>query len=137
MSESMNYDFYNHISGRRSVKTRALVPAQRLLRRLLRPIFFRLRDIVQYLSDRQQSQNETLTQTITRLNALEEQHIRLAYAHQALIQDHMAASRRVVMLEDLILQTTIDQSTNTNENWNIIPIRKSDHGLSNGIRKAS
>jgi hypothetical protein len=152
------YAFYDYTSAGRRGPGLMLVPAQKALRRIMRPAFFRLRDLLQLLSDRLQHEadrtswvsdrlavlekarleerlhhleltHQTLTQAYHQLEqsyqTLLATHTELLAVHRALVTDHLAASRRVVMLEDMILQAANDRVVDAGAPW-IVPMPQSE-----------
>ncbi len=95
----MDFEFYNHTSPRSGLR-RLLVPVQRLARRVLRPMFHRLRDLLAHLYHRQQADRETVTELRHRVAALEATVANLTAHYQVVRLDHIALSRRVVQLEE-------------------------------------
>ena len=89
------FAFYDYTSSRTGLPARLLVPAQRVARRVLRPMFHRLRDLLQYLGDRQQAQAQDITHVSERVDHSEH---RIEYAMQWLVGDH---EHIVAMMEQL------------------------------------
>jgi hypothetical protein len=122
----MDFEFYNEI-GRGSV----LTPARRGLRRLLRPTFYRLRDLIRLLFDRQQEDRAQLDALRAELADLRARHAALAAEHSELAAVHAAVmaelredcarlrpvateaagvSRRIAVLEDALLRSMADRA---------------------------
>lgn len=121
------FAFYDYLAVGRG-RGRLVAPLQRLLRRLLRPAFFRLRDLLHHLFDRQHEQIIATAALSARLSALEDQHQRLSQAHRALLLDHTAAARRVMLLEDLILQGSASTTASV-DSPSILSIPKRNHAF--------
>lgn len=108
----MDFEFYNWTSRPGRGRQLILVPLQRAVRRVLRPMFQRLRDLLQHLYAVQQTDSARVAELAVRVAALETALQQTSSAlHQvttsrrALAQDHLAMTRRVAQLEDLLLQT--------------------------------
>ncbi len=99
----MDCEFYNYTSPPTGAR-RLVVPAQRLLRRVLRPMFLRLRDLIRHLYDLRQGDVARVAELTQRVAALEATVHQLAAARRALALDHLALARRAAQLEDLLLQ---------------------------------
>ena len=127
------FAFYDYTSAGRGWRGRVLVPAQRAVRRVMRPAFHRLRDLLQFLSDRQETQAAVIAdlsahlgqtrsllddtqRNLARLSheygagsagrdQLAHAYQQLAHAYRALAQDHTAVCRRIALLEDILLQS--------------------------------
>jgi hypothetical protein len=99
----MDCEFYNYTSPPAGAR-RLVVPVQRLLRRVLRPMFQRLRDLLRHLYDLRQEDAARVAELTHRVAALEAAVHQLAASRRALALDHLALTRRVGQLEDLLLQ---------------------------------
>lgn len=99
----MDFEFYNHTSPPVGAR-RLLIPPQRLLRRVLRPMFHRLRDLIQHLYDLRRGDEARVADLTHRVAALEAALAQVTAARRALALDHLAMTRRLAQLEDLLLQ---------------------------------
>jgi hypothetical protein len=124
----MDFAFYDHDPDRRGLRS-AVRPFRRLLRRLQRPYFHRLRDLLTFLYHthlEHQKREDDLTAHVTaahdlatqRADALQRQVAELEWKNAELRReweaarqqlrafgvDYLAMSRRLAQLEDLLLQ---------------------------------
>jgi hypothetical protein len=86
-----------------------LVPLRRLLRRVLRPVFFRQAELFQGIIDRidrQEAALRTATADLERVAKLQEELARRVDHDQALYWDHVALVRRLVVIEDQLAALT-------------------------------
>lgn len=96
----MDFAFYNEI-GSGTAGAAVLSPPRRLMRRLLRPTFDRLRDLLQFLFDKHREDRARIEQLERESAALRSQ---LA-AVRPLVADYLGVTRRVAELEDQLLRT--------------------------------
>lgn len=95
----MDCAFY-HSSGSPRGWRRAFVPFQRAVRRVQRPYFQRLHDILLALWHSSRQREHEIHTLHQRLSALEHSHAELAQRHRALQMDRGAAARRLAQLEE-------------------------------------
>jgi len=100
----MDFEFYNTTTPASGAK-RALIPLQRILRRILRPMLHRLRDLLTLLSQRQQEAAANVDALDARIELLEAQAKKAAAEQKALELEHLAMVRRLAQLEELLLQS--------------------------------
>lgn len=104
----MDFEFYNYTSPPAGVR-RLLIPMQRVLRRILRPMFHRLRDLLTLVYQRQDEDRRQIDHLTHRVAHLEVQLQQAAAARRAFQLDYVALTRRVAQLEDLLLQSMADR----------------------------
>jgi hypothetical protein len=115
---AVDVNFFDHTS--RGLARAPLTLAQRALRRVLRPMFHRLRDLLHWLHHQDLEQRRTISELSTRLAEAEAALARREVQRQAFEADHRAVTRRLAQLEDLILQTL----TGRDESPDTLPLRK-------------
>jgi hypothetical protein len=96
----MDFAFYDEIGGK-SASGAVLVPARRLARRVMRPMLYRLRDLLQFLFDKHREDRARIEQLEQQVAALRSQ---LA-AYRPLVADYVGVTRRVAELETQLLRT--------------------------------
>src|SRR6478672_7552480 len=96
----MDFAFYNEIGGG-TAGGAVLAPARRSLRRLLRPTFYRLRDLLQFLFDKHREDRARIEQLERETAALRAQ----MAAYRPLVADYVGVTRRVAELENQLLRT--------------------------------
>ena len=103
----MDFAFYDEIGGR-SVGGAVLAPVRRLVRRVMRPTLYRLRDLLQFLFDKHREDRARIEQLEGQVAALRAQvaaqQAQLA-AYRPLIADYVGVTRRVAELENQLLRT--------------------------------
>jgi hypothetical protein len=124
----MDFEFYN-CDPPGGFKARLLRPFRRLLRRVQRPYFQRLRDLLQWLYDRQVAVGQRQDVLATHVDAVHRHHLMVEVAHRARIDqleravaelndkltvsqhekavfqaDYLAVTRRLARLEDLLIE---------------------------------
>jgi hypothetical protein len=98
----MDFDFFNHTSNPKGLR-RGLYLMQRTLRMTLRPMLFRLRDLIAHLYHRQEADRAHINDLQNQVQQLKEEVARLMVIRRAFQLDHLALTRRVAMLEDMLL----------------------------------
>ncbi|HVK16686.1 MAG TPA: glycosyltransferase family 4 protein, partial [Fimbriiglobus sp.] len=111
-------NFFDHTS--QGLVRAPLTAAQRALRRVLRPMFHRLRDLLQFLHHQDLSQQRAIADLTARLAEAEAALARHEARRQALDADHLAVTRRLAQLEDLLLQSLAGRDTSPDT----LPLRK-------------
>ncbi|HET6572594.1 MAG TPA: glycosyltransferase family 4 protein [Fimbriiglobus sp.] len=99
----VDVNFFDHTS--RGLARAPLTITQRALRRVLRPMFHRLRDLLHWLHHQDLEQRRAIAELSARLAEAEAALARREAQRQAFEADHQAVTRRLAQLEDLILQT--------------------------------
>jgi glycosyltransferase involved in cell wall biosynthesis len=114
----VDVNFFDHTS--RGLARAPLTVAQRALRRVLRPMFHRLRDLLHWLHHQDLEQQRAIAELSARLAEAEAALARREAQRQAFEADHRSVTRRLAQLEDLLLQTLAgrDESPDT------LPLRK-------------
>jgi septal ring factor EnvC (AmiA/AmiB activator) len=115
----MDAAFFNHDTAPRSWR-RAFVPLRRVLRRIQRPYFQRLHDLLHNLSQTSRAQQAELQHLQHQAAAAQATIAELRQTLRAFQVDYTAVTRRMAHLEDLLLDT-LDQS---DEQPRILPLRK-------------
>src|ERR1700752_298910 len=128
----MDFEFYNYTSQPTGMR-RLLVPMQRLARRILRPMFNRFRDLITLLFHRQGEDRRIIADLQHRVTSLEATVTQLTANRRAFQLDHVALTRRVAQLEDMLLQATVMKGDPIE---GLLPI-DSDHTQNGVVRKAS
>ncbi len=96
-------------NGARGIKNATLALTRRLLRRLMRPFFHRLTDILQYLCVRLDTAEAANHQLRANLDRIAQHQVALSEASDtamALGWDHVALVRRLAVLEDRVESLT-------------------------------
>src|SRR5262245_45685385 len=96
----MDLAFYNEIGGH-SAAGLLVRPARRIRRRLLRPTYQRLRDLLQLLFDRQNENRARIEELEGTVASLQSQ----IAAYRPLVADYIGVTRRLAVLEDQLLRT--------------------------------
>jgi alkylhydroperoxidase family enzyme len=99
----VDVNFFNHTS--RGLARAPLTAAQRAARRVQRPMFHRLRDLLHWLHHQDLAQQRAIAELSARLAEAEATLARREAQRQAFEADHQAVTRRLAQLEDLLLQT--------------------------------
>lgn len=130
--------FYNAGTEPRGALRNLVVMPRRLVRRLLRPIFQHLTQILQYLCirlDLADQANERLQGEVQRLDAMQSALADATQSSIALGWDQAALARRIAVLEDrvefltrLIESELPDMERFSSENMPIEPPHMADHG---------
>jgi len=128
----MDFEFYNYTSPPTGIR-RLLLPFQRLARRILRPMFNRLRDLLTLLFHRQEEDRRIIADLQNRVLSLEAMVAELTANRRAFHLDHVALTRRVGQLEDLLLQVMVMKADPLD---GVLPI-DADHSNNGVVRKAS
>jgi glycosyltransferase involved in cell wall biosynthesis len=115
---TVDVNFFDHTSG--GLARTPLTVAQRALRRVLRPMFHRLRDLLHWLHHQDLEQRRAIAELSARLAETEATLARQEAQRQAFEADHLAVTRRLASLEDLLLQTLAGRD----EPPATLPIRK-------------
>jgi hypothetical protein len=131
----MDFEFYNYLSQPTGLR-RMMLPMQRLARRVLRPMFNRLRDLLTLLFHRQEEDRRTIADLQNRVTALEATVTQLTANRRAFQLDYVALTRRVAQLEDLLLQSAAVKGDPLD---GLLPIDAdhADHANNGAVRKAS
>lgn len=101
----MDFAFYNEI-GSRSLGGLLIKPYRRCLRFLLRPMLFKLRDLLQFMFDKHREDREmiaALQQQVAALQAL------VAAMRPAAIES-AGVSKRLAVVEDAVLRALNDRA---------------------------
>lgn len=128
----MDFEFYNYTSQPTGLR-RLLVPMQRMARRILRPMFNRLRDLITLLFHRQEEDRRIIADLQHRVTSLEATVTHLTANRRAFQLDYVALTRRVAQLEDMLLQAMV---TKGDPIEGLLPI-DADHTQNGVVRKAS
>jgi len=132
----MDFEFYNVTSPPSGMK-RALIPFQRMARRVLRPMLHRLRDLLTLISQKQSETADVVACLQGRLNFLEAQTAKVTSEHKALELDHLALMRRAAHLEELLLQSLAQKSDAAERRIPSLPTLGSVESSNGSFRKAS
>lgn len=126
----MDFEFYN-VEPEGGLLSRLLRPVRRVLRRIQRPYFHRLRDLLQWLFDNQRVQAQRHDELAAHVKRLEQQYQArieelertIGHANSALaaaqqektvfLTDYLAVTRRLVRLEDLLIDVLASQPVPT------------------------
>jgi len=121
----MEFEFYN-VEPSGGLMSRMLRPFRRLLRRIQRPYFQRLRDLLQTLYGQQTAQAQRQNDFATQLKTVEDHYMArieqlektIAHLHgvvgtvqneKAFFQtDYLAVTRRLARLEDLLIEVLVN-----------------------------
>lgn len=98
----MNFAFYDEPYQLRGWRKTVDLP-RRLVRRLQRPFFYRLRDLLTFLYHKQLEANMQAAELRQRLAAAEQTIAEQRAAARAFAVDYLAVTRRLAHLEDLVL----------------------------------
>lgn len=132
----MDFEFYNVTTPATGAK-RALIPLQRMMRRLLRPMLHRLRDLLTILSQRQHEMTAHVVVLAARVEALEAQLKKANADSKALELEHLAVVRRLAQLEDLLLQSLTVRAEVDARNIPGLPTLAATESSNGSFRKAS
>jgi len=128
----MDFEFYN-VDPHGGLLARSFRPARRFLRRIQRPYFHRLRDLLQWLFDRQIETSRRQDDFTVHLKMVEDHykaridHLERSISHvggelaaaqreKAVFQtDYLAVTRRLARLEDLLIEVLASQPVTPHE----------------------
>jgi hypothetical protein len=104
----MDFAFY-HADPPPSLLGRAVQPLRRLFRRIQRPYFYRLRDLIAHLFHQQQAISHRCDELAAHIHAVDAalrdrvEAERTPLQPQAFTADYLALTRRLAQLEDLLI----------------------------------
>jgi hypothetical protein len=115
----MDAAFYNHDTSPQGLR-RAILPASRLLRRVQRPYFQRLRDLLAMLWQQNRDRQCEIHELREKLATAERTIIDLHTSLRGFQVDYTAVTRRMAHLEDLLLDTLkVDEDASPD----VLPLR--------------
>ncbi|QVL33567.1 hypothetical protein KIH39_06550 [Telmatocola sphagniphila] len=106
----MDFAFYHHEQNPQGWR-KAIVPVRRALRRVQRPYFVRLKDLLVGLWQSDKMLAEDLRKLRMQLEEMEEAHQALVKSHRALEMDRDALASRLAQIEDVILENPIPRKS--------------------------
>ena len=113
----MEFAFYNDDAKPRGLRAAAIVPFRRALRRLQRPYFVRLKDLLMTLWQANVEREREIQAMQQRLAMMEVAHRDLMQRHRALMMDRGASARRLAHLEDLQAKADSPAETSAPRIW--------------------
>jgi len=101
----MNFAFYDEIGGH-SLGGALLRPYRRMLRFMLRPMLFKLRDLLQFLFDKHLEDRQDIEALRAELAALRVQ----VAAFKPVAVESAGVARRLAVVEDAVLKTLTERA---------------------------